>query len=71
MASARWYKVGQEGLAKSRSLAKSHHLQENFSATTGQITIGIDLGDQFGQCCAPGSLAVTDVSGEAAHGGVK
>ena len=34
-------------MAKSGILAKSQDLQESFGATTGAITIGIDLGDRF------------------------
>jgi len=41
-------------MAKSGILAKSQDLQESFGATTGQITIGIDLGDRFSYCCVLG-----------------
>jgi hypothetical protein len=41
-------------MAKSGILAKSEDLQESFDATTGQITIGIDLGDRFSHCCVLG-----------------
>jgi transposase len=41
-------------MAKNGTLAKSNDLQGSFSVTHGQITIGIDLGDRFSQCCILG-----------------
>jgi transposase len=41
-------------MAKSGILTKCHDLQESFRATTGAITIGIDLGDRFSYCCVLG-----------------
>jgi len=46
-------------MPKSGILAKSHNLQERFDATTGQITIGIDLGDRFSHCYVLGPDAST------------
>jgi transposase len=42
-------------MAKSGILAKSHDLKESFTATTGEITIGIDLEDRFSHCCVLGA----------------
>jgi len=49
-------------MAKSGILAKCHDLQESFSATTGAITIGIDLGDRFSYCCVlgPDGMVLTE-----------
>jgi transposase len=41
-------------MAKNGILAKSQDLQESLDASTGQITIGIDLGDRFSHCCVLG-----------------
>ena len=41
-------------MAKNGILAKSHDLQHSFHSATQQITIGIDLGDRFSQCCVLG-----------------
>ncbi len=50
-------------MAKSGILAKSHDLQESFGATTGQITIGIDLGDRFSHCCVLGTDGIVLTEG--------
>lgn len=42
-------------MAKSGILARSHDLQESFTATAGEIPIGIDLGDRFSHCCVLGA----------------
>jgi transposase len=41
-------------MAKNGILAKSNDLQTSFHATTGEITIGIDIGDRFSHCCVLG-----------------
>ena len=41
-------------MAKNGILAKTQDLWESVDATTGQITIGIDLGDRFSHCCVLG-----------------
>lgn len=38
-------------MAKNGTLAKSNDLEASFSATNGEITIGMDLGDRFSHCC--------------------
>lgn len=41
-------------MAKSGMLARSKDLQ-SFLVTSAHITIGIDLGDRFSQCCVLGA----------------
>ena len=42
-------------MAKNGMLSKSRDLQPSFHSIAGQITIGIDLGDRFSQCCVLGA----------------
>jgi len=41
-------------MRKSGILVKGEELYYSFEATNGDITIGIDIGDRFSQCCLLG-----------------
>jgi transposase len=41
-------------MAKNGTLANCKDLQPSFNSVSGQITIGIDLGDRYSQCCVLG-----------------
>ena len=41
-------------MAKSITLAKCEELQHLFKASSGKITVGIDLSDRYSHCCVLG-----------------
>ena len=42
-------------MAKTVTLAKCDELQPSFHAAADQVTIGIDLGDKYSECCLLGA----------------
>jgi transposase len=50
-------------MAKSITLAKCEELQRLFETSSGEITVGIDLGDRYSHCCVLGPDGVVFAEG--------
>jgi hypothetical protein len=50
-------------MAKSIMLAKCEELQHLFETSSGEITVGIDLGDRYSHCCVLGRDGVVFAEG--------
>jgi transposase len=50
-------------MAKSITLAKCEELQHLFETSSGEITVGIDLGDRYSHCCVLGPDGVVFAEG--------
>ena len=53
-------------MAKSMTLAKCEELQHLFETSSGEITVGIDLGDRYSHCCVLGPDGVVFAEGRRA-----